>query len=145
MPRTLQIILSLLLSAGVAALAFLFVPVTGWWVQCMAAGAHVPILSLARARWRRLPVHDIVTARVLAHKSGLAISFDEFAAVSQRGGSPVRAATMLGAMAVAEFHADPERVLELEARGELADYMRKWQDAGSQGKPPPELPSAEGG
>ena len=142
MPQALRIILLLLASAGIAAFLFVTIPVAGWWFQTLAAGAPVSILALARAWLRRLPVHEIVTAHLITHKSGVAVPFEKYLRLRERGGGPVRVATMLTAMRVAEAEADPEQIFRLEIEGRLADYMNAWQAAASQGQAPPEPPNA---
>ena len=138
--QTLQLILSLSISAVVVAVLIVVVWVGSPWVQAIAAGTPVSVIALVRA-WRRgIPVHEVTTAYLVSAKAGVPVAFERFVEVCAQGGNAVRVATMLAAMRYASFAAEPGDVFDLEVRGELAAYLRAWERAASRGEAPPELP-----
>jgi len=132
--------LILLVSAFLAGVMLLFVPLLSWWIQALVGGCHVSFMTLLSARFHNLPVHELLVACLVASRTGFKIPFARFAELRQLGGQPVRVATMLAAFGVSGIGVDPDRVFRLELQGRLADYLDAWRAAAAKGELPPDLP-----
>ncbi|HRU04943.1 MAG TPA: hypothetical protein P5137_04105 [Candidatus Brocadiia bacterium] len=141
MDPNVQIGLILLVSAAIAGVLVLFVPLLSWWVQAFVGGCRIPIWTLLLARFHNQPVHELLVACLVARRTGFKVPFERFAELRQLGGQPVRVATMLAAFGVSGIQVDPDRIFRLELQGRLAEYLEEWRAAAADGRLPPDLPS----
>jgi len=133
-------LLMLPVAVVLVAAAMLFVWVGSAWVQTLGAGAPVSLFKLLTVWRRRIPVHEVVTAYLVSRKAGVPVEFDRYVELRAIKRNPIRVATMLAARKLAEYPLEIDSVFNLELRGELAEYFRRWQRAAARGEVPPELP-----
>lgn len=87
------------------------------WVQALVSGARVGLLNIVFMRFRKVPPKMIVEAKIMAVKSGLEISTDNFESHFLAGGNVMRVVQSLIAADKANIALDFNRAAAIDLAG----------------------------
>ncbi len=87
------------------------------WIQALVSGARVGLLNIVFMRFRKVPPKMIVEAKIMAVKSGLNISTDDFESHYLAGGNVMRVVQALIAADKANIELDFNRAVAIDLAG----------------------------
>ncbi len=111
-----QIILGVLILAVLALVFFVGSSVT-LWIQALVSGARVGLLNIVFMRFRKVPPKMVVEAKIMAVKSGLEISTNNFESHFLAGGNVMRVVQALIAADKANIELDFNRAVAIDLAG----------------------------
>ncbi len=111
-----KIILGVLLIAAFIMIFFIGSSIT-LWIQALVSGARVGLLNIVFMRFRKVPPKMIVEAKIMAVKSGLIISTDNFESHFLAGGNVMRVVQALIAADKANIELDFNRAVAIDLAG----------------------------
>jgi uncharacterized protein YqfA (UPF0365 family) len=111
-----QIIFVVLIIAVIALVFFVGSSIT-LWIQALVSGARVGLLNIVFMRFRKVPPKMIVEAKIMAVKSGLEISTNDFESHFLAGGNVMRVVQALIAADKANITLDFNRAVAIDLAG----------------------------